>query len=245
MTESADEPKAGKQAAASVDPLPSVDQVTAYLERNPRFLIENPELLQHLVPPDRHEGGEVVDMQRFMVDRLQAQLDTLSSDQSELIATTRSNMSSQAQVHRAVLALLEATDFEHLVHIATHDFAQILEADVVTLCLEAEDQLDELTGKGVYVLGPGAVDALIGEGREILLRDGTNESDTIFGPAAALVRSDALVRLKLADPTPAGVLALGSREPRRFHPGQGTELLSFLAEALQRCLVHWAPRPMT
>ena len=226
-------------ATADVAGLPTTGQVIAYLERNLDFLAENPDLLRRLTPPDRHENDQVVDMQRFMVDRLQAQLDQMNDNQSELIETTRSNMSSQAQIHRAVLSLLDATDFEHLVHIATHDLSQILDIDVVTLCIEPGGAAPDLSGKGIYILQPGTVDSLLGDGRDILLRETISESDTIFGPAAALVQSDARVRLDLEDFSPAAMLALGSREPSRFHPGQGTELLSFMAEALRKCILLW------
>ena len=222
---------------------PTEDEVRTYLESNPAFLLENPGILRRLVPPQRFDGDQVVDMQHFMVERLRAQLDMLSDNQHELIATTRSNMSSQAQIHRAVLALLQASDFEHLVHTATHDLSQILDIDVVTLCIEASEPAEELTGLGLYLLEPGTVEALLGEGRDILLRESTIESDTIFGPAAALVRSDALIRLHLEGFAEAGLLAMGSRDESRFHPGQGTELLSFLAQALERCILTWRNLP--
>jgi hypothetical protein len=62
----------------------------------------------------------------------------------------------------------------------------------------------------------------------------------LFGPqAASLVRSDALVRLKVSRHAPAGLLALGARRPGVFHPGQGTELLVFLGQVIEHVIRAW------
>ncbi|MDP6342143.1 MAG: DUF484 family protein, partial [Alphaproteobacteria bacterium] len=89
----------------------------------------------------------------------------------------------------------------------------------------------------------GAVDALMGEGTAVHL-DGDSAGDRrVFGPAAGLVRSQALVRLSASPGAPPGLLALGSRDGARFQPGQGTELLGFLARLLERLLQAWLDLP--
>ena len=58
--------------------------------------------------------------------------------------------------------------------------------------------------------------------------------------AAPLVVSEALIRLPVSANTTPALLACGSRDPKRFTPGQSTELLQFLGECLAamiRCLV--------
>ena len=239
MPTSADKPGPAKHKPG--DGQTGEAEVKAFLERHPDFLLENPTLLRTLTPPARQDGDTVLDMQRFMVDRLQAEVEQLSSTQSDLIAATRSNMSSQSQIHKAVVALVESTDLEHLIHTATHDFAQILDIDVVTISIEPAPGHPGVGG--IYVLEPGTIDRLLGERRDLLLRETADQTDVIFGPAAALVRSDALVRLELGDFATAGLFALGSREASRFHPGQGTELLSFLARTLERCILAWRQIP--
>ena len=222
----------------------SAAQVRAYLRRHPTFLVEHPELLETLTPPSTQNGQAVVDMQRFILERLQREVARLNGAHGELIAASRCNMTTQAQVHAAVLGLLEATSFEHLIHIVTSDFAEMLDVDVVTLCVERNGgPPPRITTSNVYVLPHGAIDKLVGQGRDILLHGQSAPVEALFGPAAALVRSDALVRLRFNSQTPAGLLALGSRQEEKFHPGQGTELLQFLARALERCVRAWLDLP--
>ena len=61
----------------------------------------------------------------------------------------------------------------------------------------------------------------------------------IFGSASDLVRSAAVSRIYEDDVMPAGLLALGSRTPDMFQPGQGTELLAFLTRVLGLVLRRW------
>ncbi|MEI9985008.1 MAG: hypothetical protein WDN69_18470 [Aliidongia sp.] len=61
----------------------------------------------------------------------------MKSQQRALIATSRSNLSSQQRIHAAVLALLAATSFEQLIQTVTTDLAVLLDIDVVTLCIES------------------------------------------------------------------------------------------------------------
>jgi len=37
---------------------------------------------------------------------------------------------------------------------------------------------------------------------------------------------------------------MGARDERRFHPGQGTELLGFLAHVVSGCIKGWLERPV-
>ena len=94
----------------------------------------------------------------------------------------------------------------------------------------------------MHVLPEGAIDEIVGEGRDILLRSSVADGRHVYQAAAALVRSDALIRLALGHSAPVGLLALGASSEDKFHPGQGTELLSFLGKALEYCIRSWLAR---
>jgi uncharacterized protein YigA (DUF484 family) len=69
------------------------------------------------------------------------------------------------------------------------------------------------------------------------------EPRPIFGPAADLVKSEALLRLHPSSHTPTGIIAIGSRTEGTFDPGQGTELLAFLARVVELCIRTWLGLP--
>ncbi|MEE8144113.1 MAG: DUF484 family protein [Kiloniellales bacterium] len=226
------------------DELPAADQVVAYLRRHPNFLTDHPEVLEILSSPASDRGDRVVDLQLFLVERLRSQLAEVNQAHDNLVAVGRLNMAVQARVHRATLALLSARSFEQLIETVTTDLAVILDLDAVALGVEqATEELPPVRLGGLVQLELGTVDDVIGRGRSVTLVKTTKSQATLFGAASSLIRSQALIRLSVSRKTPPALLALGSRRPEQFREGQRTELLTFLARALERCIRTWLKLP--
>jgi uncharacterized protein YigA (DUF484 family) len=193
-----------------------------------------------LTPPALRRGEGVLDMQQFMLLRLREELARAKLQQRTLIATSRSNLTSQGRIHAAVLAIIAATSFEQLIQVATTDLSVLLDVDVVTIGVEsAASAQPRLPLHGIQMLRRGTVDELLGPERDSLLHADAPGEPALFGAAAGLVRSQALLRLAVSDHAPAGLLCIGTRKPGKFHPGQGTELLCFLARSLELTIAAW------
>ena len=67
------------------------EEVKAYLRQHPELLANDADLLASLVPPSQSTGRNVLDMQQFMIGRLQNQVRTLLDIQSDLIEATSLN----------------------------------------------------------------------------------------------------------------------------------------------------------
>ena len=228
-----------------VGPALDAGQVKAYLKTHPEFLIEHPEIVEVLAPPGREGGDNVHELQQFMLRRLGDEVRRLKAQQRELVDLSRTNLAVQNQVHDAALAIVEARSFEHLIHIVTTDLCQVLDVDVVTICVEASPEAPTGRAKtaGVYMLEPHGVDSRIGQGKEVMLANDVPADPEVFGPAAGLVRSQALARLHCSKRSPAGLLALGARDGEKLNAEQGTEMLVFLARLLGRSIRGWLSLP--
>ena len=222
-------------------------QVAAYLREHPDYLVRHPELLTVLTPPSRRTGDTVVDMQQFMVERQRREIDRLRNDHDELVAISRGHLSMQARLHAGVLSLLAARSFEHLIEIITHELSHTLRCDAVTLCVEGDNTtLPRALRAGLFVLRPGETDALLGAENDVVVRQHPQHGlDLVFGPAAGLIRADALLRLRVSRAAPVGLLGIGSRNEDYFPPQQGTELLAFFAHAVEHCIRVWLDLPQS
>lgn len=224
----------------SLEDDPNAARVAEFLRKNPDFLSRHPELLAFLAAPDRELGDGVSDMQVAMIRQLRSEVARLNARQDEIILTSRANLSTQGRVHECVLAVLAAKSLEQAIQTVTTDFAVMLDLDVVTLCVETEaDAAIPVNMPGLRMLSPGAVDAAVGEGRNVMLHEDMAGDPEIFGAAAALVRSAAFIRLKISDATPPALISFGARRSGKFHAEQGTELLQFLGRVAERCLRQW------
>ena len=229
-------------------------EVAEYLRAHPDFLLRHSDLIETLVPPERRvegaAGGVVLDLQRFMLERMREELREVRGTQGQLISAGRANMAAQSRVHEAVLALLTAPSFERLIETVTDDLSILLDLDVATLCVERreaseEDQSGEagISVRGLHRLDPGEIERAMQSARRIQLMTSVQGDPVIFGPMAGLVRSQAFIRLQISTATPPALLALGARDPEAFHPGQATELLDFLGRSLELTLRAWLDLP--
>lgn len=234
----------GTTQAGDDGPLDGVtaDDIVSYLEGHPEFFTSRQDLLSKMTAPSRWTGDGVVDMQRFLADRRLQEIDDLRDCAQEVIETSRSNMSVQTRTHAAVLALLWAADMEQLLRVINDDLPLLLDVDVVVLGFEPPGLV---TGAPMSAeveirnLGHGDVDRILGDGENIVLLRDIDESQGggsgLFGAASGLVRSAGLARLCPGQGVPIGFMGLGTRGPI-FSPGQGTEMIGFLARAMETCL---------
>lgn len=217
-------------------------QIAGWLSRNPDFLLRHPQLLAAMTPPSRFAGaGSVVDLQFHMLEQMKGEVDKLRDCARELIATTRTNMAGQTRVHAAALALLAATSFEQIGRAIAEELPSLLDVEVVMLAFEPPglapiDRLPSGVIASVFQTLPiGTVGRLLGA-RDALLRPDVEGDPALFGGAAGVVRSDALVRLKAAGRMPEGLMLFGGRYENAFHPAQGSELIRFLAQITGHCV---------
>ena len=232
----ADTMTAGKTDAQKSDLRES--DVVAYLRRNPRVLLNNPDLLGILAQDTRFETDTVVvDMQRFVVDRLRRQVDEMKVASDRLVNTTRSNMSLVERTMECALALLYARDFDELAQILHDDLPVHLGVDAVSIAFET-DSLPVEASHIVKALPVGMVDQLVGP-ESTRIRPETEGEAMLYGSSAGLVRSDALVALPEGEGLPLGVFAVGFRTANHFEDGQGTELIAFLAHVSRYAVGRW------
>lgn len=232
----ADQVAAGKNDAPKAE-LREAD-VVAYLRRNPNVLLNNPDLLGALAPETRFETDTVVvDMQRFVVDRLRRQVDDMKAAGDRLVTTTRANMSLVERTMECALALLYARDYNELAQILHDDLPVHLGVDAVSIAFETES-LPVEASHIVKMLPAGFVAGIMGD-ESAHIRPDTEGEATLYGSAAGLVRSDALVSLPEGEGLPNGVFAVGCRAANHFEPGQGTELIAFLGHVSRYAVGRW------
>jgi uncharacterized protein YigA (DUF484 family) len=210
--------------------------VLAYLRQHKDILQRNPELLNILNVPAQHDGNRVVDFQQFMVQKLQQDRQRADVRQQALLDSARNNMTVQARMQSAVLRLLEARSLDELIEMLTSELTLMLGVDVISVVMEAATD-DEVLGlqAGVRIVAPGMVDRLLGD-RDTLLQDKCRGEVSLYGPASKLVQSQALLRLHISRDTPEGLLAFGSRTAGTYVDGQGTELVAFLTDVVERMI---------
>ncbi len=234
-------------------------QVKAYLESHPDFLTQHPDVLEKLLPPDKHTGDNVSDFQHFAIRRLQEEIQRVRSGYDQLVTSARDNSSVQQQVHRAIVGLIRARGLEQLLEVLTIDLVSLFNVDVVRLAMETdivamyETYYSEDQYSGIVFVETGLVDDALGDLDALLVADTDKQYiegfEAIFSECTRLVKSCALLRLRLTHVPKQVILAFGVRHKEHFQPHQAVDLLQFLAvivqERLDACLLETGIDPLT
>lgn len=210
-----------------------------YLRQNPKFLQKNPEIVDYLLPPkDTSNGRQVVDFQHYMVEKLKADKKQVMDTTRDIIEVSRENMNNLSRIHEAILKILESENFDQFIQVLSVDVAVALDCDAVSLVMTEDARIAQSEMRALRLVQDGYI-ARCMEENDARIQSHMKGSVEIFGEAAGLVQSQALLRLDHDMDIPAAILAFGSRDPEMFMDGQGTDLIRFLCGCVERMLVRW------
>jgi uncharacterized protein YigA (DUF484 family) len=216
------------------------ERIERYLALNPDFFERHQQLLARMRLPHMRTGSTVSLVER-QVEVLRDQKSDADRRLAEFIAVARANDQLADRIQRftrrlmrapnaaAALASIEASlreDFEAfncvLLLTTTIDSLRDVELEPFLRKLPADD-----TNIRTF-------DALLATGKPRCGQVRDSQRDFLFGPEAASIGSVALV--PLGEGGSLGLLALGSAERERFHPGMSTEFLKRMGEMITDAL---------
>ena len=193
--------------------MPSPQDVKTFLEQHPDFLIEHPDLLETLQVPHGLDGPAVSLVERQVKVLRDRQAESRQRF-AELVRNARDNETLVGRVHALALRLLHARDAAGIA--AQTEASMHEDFDVRSARLVAAADI------------PPAVRALVASGKPRCGQLREDDRGALLGEAAAGIASMALVPIG-AD-CRHGLLALGSADAARFHPGMGTAFLERIGE---------------
>ena len=188
--------------------------------------------------------GRVISFENHALANLRARVAAAEEANQDLIAFARGHSGAVASIHEAVLAAVETEGLDHLLHVVTQEWPQILGLDAVAVALFAGETGVRADASGLQFVDARLIEKSVREFDGVLLR-GVERGHPLFGPACELIRAEALIRLTSEPPLPSGLLALGQRgaaelrHPPRLGaahlPGAGADPLHGpVADALER-----------
>ncbi|HEX4708918.1 DUF484 family protein [Phenylobacterium sp.] len=207
--------------------------VRRFLSDNPQFLTADQGLLAELGL--KIAVGNVVDFGPAVMARVHAAHQREASQRQQVEETARANFSAQAQTHGAVIDLLDARNHSDLARRVDELAQQRFGLAAGTIALETDGH----PPAGWRKLVEGQVDMILG-GPQRLARMGFAPTALgLFGERAEAIKSMAMVRMAIWEPSRQGLLAFGSTDAEGFTEDMGTELVAFLARVVERTAERW------
>ena len=181
---------------------------------------------------------QVIDFQDRAVASLRARVAEVEEANRDLKAFAHGHSGAVSAIHAAVLAAMDAHGFDALLRVVTEDWPEMLGLDTVALALAAGSTGMRADQDGVQRVAPQLI-ARAAAGIDGLALRNAPRGHPLFGPAAADIRAEALIRLDASTALPTGLLLLGQGRPQSFDSRHGGELLVFLGRSLSRMIGRW------
>lgn len=184
--------------------------------------------------------GQLLSFEDHALARLRARVAAAEEAREDLLAFARGQSGAVASIHQAVIAAMEVTDFDHLLHVVVQEWPLILGLDAVALGLVVGQQGFRVDSSGVQHCDAALMRQWMGGGEAVELRI-VERGHALFGPASDLIGAEALIRLPNA--LPEAILLLGQRGSDPLDGRHGSELLLFLGASLGAMLRRWTLNP--
>lgn len=217
-------------------------KIARYLRTYPDFFTRHLDLLEILrLPHPCHPAVSLVERQLLLLREQNAEL---RKKFKELVAVARDNDCLSKRMQNLALTLIEARRLDDLLQGVKSVLRDHFNADFVALRLagcpvETDAILDEQEFVAAGSLA--SFEPVFRAGRPLCGNFSGEQARILFQEAAPEVASAALVPLRGIDWQ--GILAVGSRDARRFYPGMGTLFLSRMGELIAHALQPYLRSP--
>ena len=204
------------------------NDVAAFLRRHPDFLADFPDLAMNLKLP--REQGASTSLASYQLDVLRDKTRALTRRLQELIEVAQENEQLMARVHGFTLSLMRAGSLGDTLARVVATLTEDFHTDFVRMALfRPVDgfQADWLRVAPREALDWGAFAEFFVKNEPLCGRINADKLDFLFGQHASQVRSAVLIPIR-----DRGLLAIGSHDPNRFHPGMGTIFLKLIADSV-------------
>lgn len=211
--------------------------VEAYLRAHPDFFERHVSLLDILKLP--HPSGGAVSLIERQVGLLRDKNRHLERKLMDLVQVARDNEHLSTRLHHLALALMDADSLDATLATVQEQLREEFKADHAVIRLLGDPEsaayfVDAQDSRLMYF------EDLFKNKRPVCGRLQQDQLNFLFTDDAPRIASAVMVPLISSERV--GLLALGSHEESRFHPGMGTLFLGYLGELISKAIAAYHPR---
>jgi uncharacterized protein len=225
-----------QQTSNALAELPQEDEVARFLAENPDFFDRHPQLLGGMRLPHNNGGGTISLVER-QLDVLRAKNRKLDKRLRELVGVARSNHELSDKIHRLSLQLIDARGVDEIMRrlelalredLGANESVMVLFHEPSSIVQVLDTRFLRRVERSNDCLKPFAT--FIEQGKPRCGRARDAQLDFLFPDHAEEVGSVALV--PLGPKASIGMLAIGSHDQDRFHPGMSTDFLERIGDLI-------------
>lgn len=209
-------------------------EVADYLHRHPDFFSRHEYLLEELTIP-HHETGRAISLIERQVGLIREQKQQLKQQLHQLTVAARTNETLLQRFQAMILKLIDADDIEQAVSYIRDALREDFHADAVELLLlDCPGRKESISRDDPRLK---VLETVIGGRRTVCGHFKPEQTELLFGKGGQEITSSVIIPLcegDNADEPCLGLLAIGSIDPKRYHPEMGTVFVAHLGSVMNR-----------
>jgi uncharacterized protein len=209
------------------------ESIAAYLQHNPDFFERHQPLLARL-RLSHVRGGSTISLVERQIEVLREKHASLEGKLAELVQVARGNDAIAEKLHRFTRRLLGAASREEAIARIETSLREDFDAfhGVLVLIGESGNSTEQRFVRYIRADDPNlkSFETLFASGKPRCGQARDSQREFLFGSDANDIGSIALV--PLGEKGAVGLLAIGSTDRDRFHPGMSTEFLARMGELI-------------
>ena len=209
------------------------ESIAAYLQHNPDFFERHQALLARLRLP-HVRGGSTISLVERQIEVLREKHASLEGKLADLVQVARGNDAIAEKLHRFTRRLLGARSRAEAIARIETSLREDFDAfhAILVLIGESTDSTEQRFVRSIRADDPNlkSFETLFASGKPRCGQARDSQREFLFGSDANDIGSIALV--PLGERGSVGLLAIGSTDRDRFHPGMSTEFLARMGELI-------------
>lgn len=202
--------------------------VISYLKKNKNFFIKYPELINLINFPLNDKGSnKVIDLDAYRYKKISQENIDLQNQMTEILLAGKSHINNQKRILKSSIKILNSKTIDKVINVILEDFKTLLSCDFIN-CF--------LTNESINISDVQKIDTKIAKSyfkdKSITNLNQNPKGILLYFPnKSKIVKSYILLKINMGKNLL--IIAMGSKDNKKFSPDQQVNLIEYLIKIIE------------
>ena len=204
------------------------DFVFNFLKKNNNFFLEHPELLKLLIfPSENNYSNKVIDLNAYRSQKIKHDYEKLNKQMSAILKAAKNHVVSQKRILKTSLKILNTKNLNKLIDLITNDLGSLLDCDFINCFFTS----NKISHKKISLIDNRIATSYFRDKPQTYLNQNPKGIPLFFPNKSNIIKS--YILLKIVFESDRFIIALGSKNEKKFTKDQQVDLVEYLIQVIQ------------
>jgi uncharacterized protein YigA (DUF484 family) len=206
----------------------SEEFVISYLKKNKNFFIKYPELINLINFPFNNKGSnKVIDLDAYRYKKISQENIDLQNQMTEILLAGKSHMNNQKRILRSSIKILNSKTIDKVINVILADLKTLLNCDFIN-CFSTNESINI---HDVHKIDARIVKSYFKDKSVTNLNQNPKGILLYFPNKSKIVKSYILLKINMGEKLL--IIAMGSKDNKKFTPDQQVDLVEYLIKIIE------------